>query len=162
MLAFFSFYYARRATGECLAAYLFALVVVYVIFPTHPSLLLFSRPQKHTHLTTLPQAAVLTQNGYLRLDPAVMHVSCIHAGGLLARLGRPEVQACILGLEQYADAYSEAGAQAAGLRRVYEGVLGAGGLKRRAIEGVIGERSGTWTAEWERDAGKECRRSWYL
>ncbi|TRM63963.1 hypothetical protein BD626DRAFT_493337 [Schizophyllum amplum] len=77
----------------------------------------------HGALRIAGLAAVLTQNGYLRLDPAVMHVSCIHAGGLLARLGRPEVQHCIEGLEQYAHAYSEAGEQAEALRAVYEGVV---------------------------------------
>ncbi|KAL1743631.1 hypothetical protein HDZ31DRAFT_74770 [Schizophyllum fasciatum] len=79
----------------------------------------------HGALRIAGLAAVLTQNGYLRLDPAVMHVSCIHAGGLLARLGRPEVQACIQGLEQYAHAYKEADAQASALKTVYEGVLRA-------------------------------------
>ncbi|KAG2009870.1 hypothetical protein CC2G_012747 [Coprinopsis cinerea AmutBmut pab1-1] len=64
-------------------------------------------------------AAVLTSNGYLRLDPAVMHVSCIHAGTFLARLGRPEVSNCIAGLEQYSHSYEEAGDQAQELRRIF-------------------------------------------
>ncbi|KAF8073810.1 hypothetical protein FPV67DRAFT_1479374 [Lyophyllum atratum] len=55
----------------------------------------------HGALRIAGLAAVLTSNGYLRLDPAVMHVSCIQAGTLLARLGRPEVKSCIDGLEQY-------------------------------------------------------------
>ncbi|KAI5896651.1 uncharacterized protein SCHCODRAFT_02615463 [Schizophyllum commune H4-8] len=94
----------------------------------------------HGALRIAGLAAVLTQNGYLRLDPAVMHVSCIHAGGLLARLGRPEVQACILGLEQYAHAYSEAGAQAAALRAVYEGVVrGEGGGGGGGGQGQVSE-----------------------
>ncbi|KAH6912531.1 hypothetical protein BKA70DRAFT_765503 [Coprinopsis sp. MPI-PUGE-AT-0042] len=64
-------------------------------------------------------AAVLTSNGYLRLDPAVMHVSCIQAGTLLARLGRPEVTNCIAALEQYSYSYEEAGDQAQELKRLF-------------------------------------------
>ncbi|KAI0269919.1 hypothetical protein BC834DRAFT_863954 [Gloeopeniophorella convolvens] len=64
-------------------------------------------------------AGVLTKNGYLRLDPAVMHVSCNYAGILLARFGRPEVQNCIEGLEQYAYSYEEAAEQAQELRRLF-------------------------------------------
>jgi hypothetical protein len=62
---------------------------------------------------------VLTKNGYLRLDPAVMHVSCNYAGILLARNGRPEVQNCIEGLEQYSYSYEEAADQAQELRRLF-------------------------------------------
>jgi hypothetical protein len=65
------------------------------------------------------QAGVLTKNGYLRLDPAVMHVSCNYAGILLARFGRPEVQNCIEGLEQYSCSYEEAAEQAQELRRLF-------------------------------------------
>ncbi len=62
---------------------------------------------------------MLTKNGYLRLDPAVMHVSCNYAGILLARFGRPEVQNCIEGLEQYSYSYEEAAEQAQELRRLF-------------------------------------------
>jgi hypothetical protein len=65
------------------------------------------------------QAGVLTKNGYLRLDPAVMHVSCNYAGILLARFGRPEVQNCIEGLDQYSYSYEEAADQAQELRRLF-------------------------------------------
>ena len=61
-----------------------------------------------------------------KLDPAVMHVSCIHAGTLLARLARPEVKNCIAGLEQYSYSYEEAGDQAAEMRRLYDRALAAG------------------------------------
>ncbi|PIL22841.1 hypothetical protein GSI_15536 [Ganoderma sinense ZZ0214-1] len=54
-----------------------------------------------------------------RLDCAVMHVSCIQAGLLLARMGRPEVTNCISGLEQYAYAYEECADQAAEIKRIY-------------------------------------------
>ena len=54
-----------------------------------------------------------------RLDSAVMHVSIIQAGMLLARLGRPEVKNCIEGLEQYSYAYEECAEQAAEMRRVF-------------------------------------------
>ena len=52
-----------------------------------------------------------------------MHVSCIQAGMLLARFGRPEVTNCITGLEQYAYAYEECAEQAAEIKRVYAQVL---------------------------------------
>ena len=55
-----------------------------------------------------------------------MHVSCIHAGTFLARLGRPEVKNCIEGLEQYSYSYEEAGDQAAEMRRTYDRALAAG------------------------------------
>lgn len=57
-----------------------------------------------------------------RLDPAVMHISCILAGTLLARLGRPEVSNCIAGLEQYSYAYEEAGDQANEMSRLFQRV----------------------------------------
>jgi hypothetical protein len=62
---------------------------------------------------------VLASNGYLRLDPAVMHVSCIQAGTVLARLGRPEVSNCIAALDQYSYAYEEAGEQGSEIKRAY-------------------------------------------
>jgi len=65
-------------------------------------------------------AGVLTQNGYLKLDPAVMHVSIIQAGQLLAKSARPEVSACIDALEQYSYAYEEALEYAQEIRKTYE------------------------------------------
>ncbi|KAI0693984.1 hypothetical protein BC835DRAFT_1043215 [Cytidiella melzeri] len=73
----------------------------------------------HGALRIAGLAGVLTTNGYLRLDSAVMHVSIIQAGTLLARLGRPEVDNCIKGLEQYSYAYEECMEQAAEITRVY-------------------------------------------
>ncbi|KAF7291597.1 hypothetical protein HMN09_01250800 [Mycena chlorophos] len=64
-------------------------------------------------------AGVLTSNGYLRLDPAVMLVSVVQSGNLLARLGRPEVSNCVAGLEQYSYSYEDAGEQAVDIRRIY-------------------------------------------
>ncbi|KAG5651241.1 hypothetical protein H0H81_009361, partial [Sphagnurus paluster] len=77
----------------------------------------------HGALRIAGLAAVLTSNGYLRLDPAVMHVSCIQAGTLLARLGRQEVKNCIEGLEQYSHSYEEAGAQALEMGKTYAQAL---------------------------------------
>lgn len=48
-----------------------------------------------------------------------MHVSCIQAGTILAKLGRSEVKNCIDGLEQYSSSYEEAGDHAAEIRRIY-------------------------------------------
>lgn len=44
---------------------------------------------------------------------------CLHSGFLLARLGRPEVQSCISGLQQYSFAYDEAADQANEMARIY-------------------------------------------
>ena len=52
-----------------------------------------------------------------------MHVSCIQAGMLLARMGRPEVTNCINGLEQYAYAYEECSEQANDIQRQYAQAL---------------------------------------
>lgn len=38
---------------------------------------------------------------------------------MLARLGRPEVQSCISGLQQYSSAYEEAADQANEMARIY-------------------------------------------
>lgn len=112
---------------------------------------------------SVSQASVLTRNGYLvrvfslssptvilflacsdplfsglrfvyqRLDSAVMHVSCIHAGMLLARLGRAEVSHCIEGLLQYSYAYEECEERAAEMTRVYEKALtGESGITHMA------------------------------
>jgi len=51
-----------------------------------------------------------------------MHISCILAGTLLARLGRPEVSNCIAGLKQYSYAYEEAGDQANEMSRLFNRV----------------------------------------
>lgn len=48
-----------------------------------------------------------------------MHFSCLTAGTLLARLARPEVTNCILGLKQYNYAYEEAGEEAVEMERAY-------------------------------------------
>ncbi|PCH40006.1 hypothetical protein WOLCODRAFT_116479 [Wolfiporia cocos MD-104 SS10] len=68
-------------------------------------------------------AGILTMNDYLKLDSAVMHVSIIQAGTMLARLGRPEVQNCINGLQQYSYAYEECAEQAAEIRRIYHAAV---------------------------------------
>ncbi|KAK7690393.1 hypothetical protein QCA50_007051 [Cerrena zonata] len=69
-------------------------------------------------------AGVLTSHGYMRLDSAVMHVSCIHAGFFLAKLGRPEVLNCIAALKQYSHAYEEMAERAAEIQKVYEAAVG--------------------------------------
>lgn len=53
-----------------------------------------------------------------------MHVSIIQAGTLLARLGRPEVENCIKGLQQYSYAYEECMEQAAEISRTYHQAVG--------------------------------------
>ncbi|EJC98863.1 uncharacterized protein FOMMEDRAFT_95450 [Fomitiporia mediterranea MF3/22] len=77
----------------------------------------------HGALRIAGLTGVLTSNGYLKLDPAVMHFSCLTAGTLLARLGRPEVTNCIGGLKQYNYAYEEAGDEAIEMERIYSNAL---------------------------------------
>ncbi|CAE6452840.1 unnamed protein product [Rhizoctonia solani] len=57
----------------------------------------------HSALRIAALTGVLTTNGYLRLDPNVVHYT---------RQGRPEAVNCITGLRQYAFAYEEAHIQA--------------------------------------------------
>ncbi|KAG8814191.1 hypothetical protein FRC19_001947, partial [Serendipita sp. 401] len=63
--------------------------------------------------------SVLTSNGYLRLDPNILHFSTYAAGMFLARYGKVEVKTCIQGLEQYSFAYEEAHEQAKWMQQVY-------------------------------------------
>ncbi|KAG8809488.1 hypothetical protein FRC17_003423, partial [Serendipita sp. 399] len=67
--------------------------------------------------------SVLTSNGYLRLDPNILHFSTYAAGMFLARYGKPEVKTCIQGLEQYSFAYEEAHEQAQWMQQVYANSL---------------------------------------
>ncbi|KAF9651348.1 hypothetical protein BDM02DRAFT_3163392 [Thelephora ganbajun] len=75
---------------------------------------------------------VLESHQYLRLDPAAMLAPCLHSGFLLARLGRPEVQSCISGLQQYSYAYEEAADQANEMARIYN----AGGEELSHMAGL--------------------------
>lgn len=66
--------------------------------------------------SSLAQAVVLTTNGYLRLDPNVLHYPIHEAGTFLARYGMPEVAGCIDGLRQYGASYEECYTQADALQ----------------------------------------------
>ncbi|KAG8722921.1 hypothetical protein FRC08_000021 [Ceratobasidium sp. 394] len=76
----------------------------------------------HSALRIAALTGVLTTNGYLRLDPNVLHFSTYAAGLLLARQGRPEAVNCITGLRQYAFAYEEAHIQADELESILAAV----------------------------------------
>ncbi|KAF8610034.1 hypothetical protein BDV93DRAFT_4989 [Ceratobasidium sp. AG-I] len=76
----------------------------------------------HSALRIAALTGVLTTNGYLRLDPNVLHYSTYAAGLLLAQQGRPEAVNCITGLRQYAFAYEEAHIQADELESILAGV----------------------------------------
>ncbi|CED85154.1 Zn(2)-C6 fungal-type DNA-binding domain [Phaffia rhodozyma] len=52
-------------------------------------------------------SAVLSQNGYLRLDPNVLHHPIVEAGIYLAQHGYPSFQSCVTGLRQYGMSYDE-------------------------------------------------------
>lgn len=92
-------------------------------------------------------AGVLTSNGYLKLDPAVMHVSCINAGNLLARLGRPEVFQCIKALEQYSYAYEETKEHAREISREYDVALQKGPNNFHEMASAINPSSRAFHAE---------------
>lgn len=62
----------------------------------------------------------MTSNGYLRLDPNVLHFAVYTAGMLLAKLGKEEVLDCIAGLKQYGYAYEETFDQAEEMERLYQ------------------------------------------
>ena len=68
----------------------------------------------------------LTSSHPQKLDTAVMHVSIIQAGTLLARLGRPEVHNCIEGLQQYSYAYEETREKANQMQRDYDQTMHKG------------------------------------
>lgn len=73
-------------------------------------------------------AVVLTTNGYLRLDPNVLHYPILEAGTFLARYGMSEVEGCIAGLRQYGTSYEECYAQADALEQSYSRSKGKAGL----------------------------------
>jgi len=90
----------------------------------------------HGALRIAGLTGVLTSNGYLKLDPAVMHFSCLTSGTLLARLGRPEVTNCIAGLKQYGYAYEEAVEEASEMERAYGAAI-AGELDINHMASVV-------------------------
>ena len=67
-----------------------------------------------------------------------MHFSCLTAGTLLARLGRPEVSNCIAGLKQYGYAYEEAVEEAVEMERVYAGAMMGGESDIVHMASVVG------------------------
>ncbi|KAF8527530.1 hypothetical protein BU17DRAFT_39547 [Hysterangium stoloniferum] len=95
--------------------------------PTNPSLIApFTNAEVEVQKEALNAASriagladLLTQSGYLRLDPNVMHFSIYSAGKLLAEFGREEVLMCINGLQQYGVSYDDAFDQAAEIQRIY-------------------------------------------
>jgi hypothetical protein len=73
-----------------------------------------------------------------------MHVSCIQAGMLLARLARPEVANCIAALQQYSYAYEEAAEQGREIERAYAAArAGARDHGRMADVAFRGRRPGS-------------------
>ncbi|KAL5482795.1 hypothetical protein ACEPAI_9390 [Sanghuangporus weigelae] len=97
----------------------------------------------HGALRIAGLTGVLTSNGYLKLDPAVMHFSCLTSGTFLARLGRPEVSNCIAGLKQYNYAYEEAGEEAIEMERVYSTALSGESDLTHMASVVLSHQQGT-------------------
>nr|ODN87851.1 hypothetical protein L203_03053 [Cryptococcus depauperatus CBS 7841] len=64
-------------------------------------------------------AAILTENGYLRLDTGMMHYPIHEAGLHLARQNRSECLACIVGLKQYSNTFPAVWEQAEALEEIY-------------------------------------------
>jgi len=80
-----------------------------------------------------------------------MQVSCIKAGTLLARLGRPEVRNCINGLEQYSYSYEEAGDQAVEMKKAYSQAQDAGPQLKHMAQFISGITPDTTMAVDEQD-----------
>ena len=76
-----------------------------------------SKPTPYAHFFLLEPSQLQ------KLDPAVMHFSCLTAGTLLARVGRPEVSNCVGGLKQYSYAYDEAVEESIEMERTYHSTL---------------------------------------
>jgi len=88
----------------------------------------------HGALRIAGLARVLTSNGYLRLDPNVLHFAIYSAGVTLARLGKLEAQYCISGLKQYGLAFEEAFDQASEIERIYTQTLFTESATIRSVE----------------------------
>ncbi|WVW82869.1 hypothetical protein I302_104881 [Kwoniella bestiolae CBS 10118] len=60
---------------------------------------------EHAALRIAALTGVLTENGYLKLDPLIINHPIYAAGEYLATLGRSEYLICVAGLRQYATVY---------------------------------------------------------
>lgn len=80
--------------------------------------------QSHTDTNFISSPSPLQPLAPQRLDSAVMHVSCIHAGLFLAKLGRPEHHHCVAALQQYSHAYEEMAERAVEIRKIFEAAVG--------------------------------------
>ncbi|WVQ71867.1 hypothetical protein IAR50_001409 [Cryptococcus sp. DSM 104548] len=75
---------------------------------------------EHAALRIAATVAVLMENGYLRSDPLVINQPIYEAGLYLAKQGKVECLACIVGLKQYSITFPAMWSQVKELERVYE------------------------------------------
>ncbi|KAK6903149.1 hypothetical protein I203_108412 [Kwoniella mangroviensis CBS 8507] len=75
---------------------------------------------EHAALRIAALTGVLTENGYLKLDPLIINHPIYAAGEYLASLGRSEYQICVAGLRQYAIIYPSLWDQADKLDSTYQ------------------------------------------
>ncbi|KAK8869613.1 hypothetical protein IAR55_000180 [Kwoniella newhampshirensis] len=75
---------------------------------------------EHAALRITALVAVLTEAGYMRLDPLICHHPVYEAGRYLASQGRVESLACVAGLKQYSTTFPAMWTQAEEVERIYE------------------------------------------
>ncbi|ODN83388.1 hypothetical protein L202_01532 [Cryptococcus amylolentus CBS 6039] len=75
---------------------------------------------EHAALRIAATVAVLMENGYLRSDPLIINQPIYEAGLYLAKHGKVECLACIVGLKQYSTTFPAIWSQVKELERVYE------------------------------------------
>ncbi|WWD09924.1 hypothetical protein V865_008054 [Kwoniella europaea PYCC6329] len=75
---------------------------------------------EHAALRIAALTGVLTENGYLKLDPLIINHPIYAAGEYLAALGRSEYLICVAGLRQYAIIYPSLWDQADKLDSIYQ------------------------------------------
>ncbi|WRT67323.1 uncharacterized protein IL334_004293 [Kwoniella shivajii] len=75
---------------------------------------------EHAALRIAALTGVLTENGYLKLDPLIINHPIYSAGLYLANLGRSEYLICVAGLRQYSIIFPSLWDQADHLERLYK------------------------------------------
>ncbi|WWC60912.1 uncharacterized protein I303_103488 [Kwoniella dejecticola CBS 10117] len=74
---------------------------------------------EHAALRIAALTGVLTENGYLKLDPLIINHPIFSAGEYLASLGRSEYLICVAGLKQYSTVYPALWDQAERLDQIF-------------------------------------------
>ncbi|WVR05392.1 hypothetical protein IAU60_002406 [Kwoniella sp. DSM 27419] len=100
---------------------------------------------EHAALRVAALTGVLMENGYLKLDPLIIHQPIYEAGLYLSARGREEYQVCAAGLRQYSQTFPALWNQADELERVYGITTGTAARPPSSIAGmfVSGTSAGT-------------------